>query len=71
MDNMFRVVIVVQQFMTEVNDTVSKEAKIQAVSKIVLIFWIKMASRFHKPLKIIAFNANGIGRQRHELSKQL
>jgi exonuclease III len=30
-----------------------------------------MASRVHRPLKIIAFNANGIGRQRHELSKQL
>jgi hypothetical protein len=27
-----------------------------------------MASRVHRPLKIIAFNANGIGRQ---LSKQL
>jgi hypothetical protein len=30
-----------------------------------------MASRVHRPLKIIAFNANGIGRQRYELSKQL
>jgi hypothetical protein len=30
-----------------------------------------MASRVHRLLKIIAFNANGIGRQRHELSKQL
>jgi exonuclease III len=30
-----------------------------------------MTSRVHRPLKIIAFNANGIGRQRHELSKQL
>jgi exonuclease III len=30
-----------------------------------------MASRVHRPLKIIAFNANGIGRQRHELGKQL
>jgi exonuclease III len=30
-----------------------------------------MASRFHRPLKIIAFNANGTGRQRHELRKQL
>jgi hypothetical protein len=30
-----------------------------------------MASRVQRPLKIIAFNANGIGRQRYELSKQL
>jgi hypothetical protein len=28
-----------------------------------------MASRVHRPLKVIAFN--GIGRQRHELSRQL
>jgi hypothetical protein len=30
-----------------------------------------MASRVHRPLKVIAFNANDIGRQRYELSKQL
>jgi hypothetical protein len=30
-----------------------------------------MASRVHRPLKVIAYNANGIGRQRYELSKQL
>jgi exonuclease III len=30
-----------------------------------------MASRVHRPLKIIAFNANGIARKCHELSKQL
>jgi hypothetical protein len=30
-----------------------------------------MASRVHRPLKVIASNANGIGRQRHERSKQL
>jgi hypothetical protein len=36
LDNMVRVVTVVQQFMTEYNDAVSKEAKIQAMSKIVL-----------------------------------
>jgi exonuclease III len=29
-----------------------------------------MASRVHRPLKVIAFNVNGIGRQCHELSKQ-
>jgi hypothetical protein len=36
LDNMVSVVTVVQQFMTEYNDTVSKETKIQAISKIVL-----------------------------------
>jgi hypothetical protein len=30
-----------------------------------------MANRIHRPLKIIAFNANGIMQQRYELSKQL
>jgi hypothetical protein len=30
-----------------------------------------MTARMHRPLKIIAFNANGIWRQRCELCKQL
>jgi hypothetical protein len=30
-----------------------------------------MAARIHRPLKIIAFNENGIWRQRYELSKQM
>jgi hypothetical protein len=30
-----------------------------------------MATRVHRPFKVLAFNANGIGRQRYELSKQL
>jgi hypothetical protein len=30
-----------------------------------------MAARVHRPLKVVAFNANGIGRQRYELSKQM
>jgi exonuclease III len=30
-----------------------------------------MANRVHRPLKVIAFNVNGILRQRYELSKQL
>jgi hypothetical protein len=29
-----------------------------------------MATRNHRPLKVIEFNANGIMRQRYELSKQ-
>jgi hypothetical protein len=30
-----------------------------------------MATRVHRPLKLIAFNANGISRQRHESIKLL
>jgi hypothetical protein len=30
-----------------------------------------MATSIHGPVKIIAFNANGIWRQRYELGKQL
>jgi hypothetical protein len=30
-----------------------------------------MATRIHKPLKVFAFNANVIVRQRYDLSKQL
>jgi exonuclease III len=30
-----------------------------------------MNSKIHRPLKIVAFNANGITRQRYELGKQL
>jgi hypothetical protein len=30
-----------------------------------------MAATAHRPFKVIAFNANGIWRQRYELSKQL
>jgi hypothetical protein len=30
-----------------------------------------MTARIHRPLRVIAFNANGIWRQRYELSKQL
>jgi hypothetical protein len=30
-----------------------------------------MAARVHRPLKVIAFNANGIWRRCYELSKQL
>jgi hypothetical protein len=30
-----------------------------------------MVTRVHRPLKVLAFNANGTGRKRYELSKQL
>jgi inorganic pyrophosphatase len=30
-----------------------------------------MANRVHRPHKVVAFNANGISKQRYEISKQL
>jgi hypothetical protein len=51
------VVVAVQYFMTEFNG-----AEIVAITNIVLNLMEKMASKFCRPLKIIAFNANGIGR---------
>jgi hypothetical protein len=30
-----------------------------------------MVTRIHRPLRVTEFNANGIGKQRYELSKQL
>jgi hypothetical protein len=30
-----------------------------------------MGARIYRPLKVVAFNANGIAGQRYELSKQL
>jgi hypothetical protein len=47
------------------------EERILAITKIVLNLMSGMASRVHRSLKVIAINANGIGRQRYELSKQL
>jgi hypothetical protein len=54
--------------MTELKGTVSEKAKVFAITKTVFNF-MKEDGRVHKPLKVIAFNANGIGRQRHEVSK--
>jgi hypothetical protein len=50
MDYIFRVVSLVQQTMAEISDADSEQAR-------------TMATRIHRPLKIIAFNANGILRQ--------
>jgi hypothetical protein len=30
-----------------------------------------MATRVHRPLRVISFNANAVGGQRYELSKQM
>jgi bifunctional ADP-heptose synthase (sugar kinase/adenylyltransferase) len=68
-----RVVTVVQQIMTEFNDAVSEEDKIVISDhyKNCLKSHIKMATRVHKPLNIIAFNASGTGRKCYGLSIQL
>jgi hypothetical protein len=72
LDKMLKVVVMmVQQIMTESNAAVLEEAKILAITKIVLNLIEKMANKIHRPLKIIAFNVNGIMKQRYEPSKQL
>jgi hypothetical protein len=43
-----------------------KKLKQGSLQNLSLISWNKMATRIHRPL-----NANGIGRQRYELSKEL
>jgi hypothetical protein len=60
-DNTFRVISLIQQIVAEFSDAESEEARTMAVAKLV-----NMASRIHRPPKIIAFNG-----QRFELSKQL
>jgi hypothetical protein len=57
--------------MTELSGAVSEEDKIVAITKIVLNLIKQMATSVNTPLKVLAFNANGIGRQRYELSKHL
>jgi hypothetical protein len=73
LDNIFRVVTVVQRMMPGLNGAVSEEEKIlvMTITKIVTNLVKKLVSRVHRPLKAIAFNANGIGKQSHGLSKQL
>jgi hypothetical protein len=55
--------------MTDLTEAMSGKDKIMFITKIVLNE--KMAARIHRPLKVIAFNANGIWRRRFVLSKQL
>jgi hypothetical protein len=72
LDKLLKVVVtIVQQTMAESSDAVLEEAKILAIKKLSKISWSKVATRIHRPLKVIGFNANGIMRQRYELSKQL
>jgi hypothetical protein len=72
LDNMFRVVSVVQQIMTRVKWCCVRGSKNSGSYKNCLESnEAKWSLRVHRPLKVIVFNANGIGRQHYELSKQL
>jgi hypothetical protein len=71
LDDMFKVATIVQQITTELNRAVSEEDKRAVIIKITLNVIKKMVTRAHRPLKSIAFNANGIGRQDYDISKQL
>jgi hypothetical protein len=57
--------------MTESSGALLEEAKILAITNIVLNLMEQMATRIHRLLLVIEFNANGIKRHRYELSKQL
>jgi hypothetical protein len=58
---MFKVAVtVVQQIMTEFNGAVLEEAKIVAITKIVLISWRQMVTRVRKSLEVGAFKSNGM-----------
>jgi hypothetical protein len=65
-----KVATAVQQIMTELSEAVSEKDKTMVITKVVLNLKNKMATRIQRPLKIIAFNANGIWRQHYELSKR-
>jgi hypothetical protein len=68
---MVRVVTVVLQIMRELKGAASEKAKIMAITALSSTYCRKMTNRIHRPFKVIAFNANGISKQRYELSKQL
>jgi hypothetical protein len=59
-DKALKALTLVHQIMKELKGAASEEDMALAITKFV-----------HRPLKAIAFNENGIARQRHELSKQL
>jgi hypothetical protein len=71
LDNMLGVVTTVQLIMTVFNDAVSEEEIIVAIIKIELNLMTQNGHYSSRPLKFFTFNANGIGRWRYELSKQL
>jgi hypothetical protein len=69
--DLFRAFSVAQQIMAELKGAAFEEAKFVFLAKIIFKFVKENGNKAYGPLKIIAFNANGILRQRYELSKQL
>jgi hypothetical protein len=61
----------VPQIMTGLSRAASEERKVSAISKAVLIYWNIMAATVYRPLNVVTFNSNGIGRQSYELRKQM
>jgi len=68
---MFKVAAIVQQNMTKINGAVTEKQKIVAITTIVFNLSKTNLPLEFTDLNLIAFNANGISRQRHELTKQL
>jgi hypothetical protein len=61
----------VQQINTELSEAVPEKDNIMVNTKTYLTCWNKMAAGVHRPLEVIAFNANYIWRQCYKLSKHL
>jgi hypothetical protein len=68
LDSMLRVVTVVPQIMI---CSIRGEEDSDHYKNCIKSHENKMATRIHRSLRVVAFNANCIGRQRYELSKQL
>jgi hypothetical protein len=56
---MLKVALVVQH-MTELSEAVSGKDRVMVITEMVLNLMKIMAARFHRLLKVITFNANGI-----------
>jgi hypothetical protein len=61
----------VQQIVTELSEAVSEKDKIMVITKMLLNLMKQNGCGVRRPLKLMAFIANGIWRQCNELSKQL
>jgi hypothetical protein len=68
MDDMFLAFTMVQQVRTECFRAVTEREKVAVITKAV---FRTMPATVHRPLKIIAFNANGIGNQACNVRNQL
>jgi hypothetical protein len=55
--------------MTELSEAVSEEDRVMVITKLVLNLMQQIVDRIHRPLTVIAFNANGIWRQSYKPSQ--